>query len=71
MLPEEWMYGGWPKSGEIDIVEIIGIKFLKFSLTNYHQSFEFSPHCPILGEIVSQVLGFGSLACEANEPIQA
>ena len=24
MLPEEWVYGGWPRSGEIDIVETIG-----------------------------------------------
>jgi len=24
MLPEDWEYGGWPLSGEIDIIEIIG-----------------------------------------------
>ena len=24
MLPEDWVYGEWPLSGEIDIVEIIG-----------------------------------------------
>jgi len=24
MLPEHWVYGGWPRSGEIDIIESIG-----------------------------------------------
>lgn len=24
MLPEEWKYGGWPTSGEIDIMEFVG-----------------------------------------------
>lgn len=24
MLPEEWIYGGWPESGEIDIMEHLG-----------------------------------------------
>ena len=24
MLPTEWKYGGWPKSGEIDIMEFVG-----------------------------------------------
>lgn len=24
MLPEDWAYGGWPKSGEIDIMEHVG-----------------------------------------------
>lgn len=24
MLPEEWVYGGWPESGEIDIMEHVG-----------------------------------------------
>jgi len=24
LLPEYWVYGGWPRSGEIDMVEIIG-----------------------------------------------
>ena len=28
LLPEDWVYGGWPMSGEIDIVEIIGRKTL-------------------------------------------
>ena len=32
MLPEDWVYGGWPMSGEIDIVEIIG----KLGLNEYH-----------------------------------
>jgi len=26
MLPTDWVYGGWPQSGEIDIMEIIGNK---------------------------------------------
>jgi beta-glucanase (GH16 family) len=24
MLPTDWVYGGWPKSGEIDIMELLG-----------------------------------------------
>ena len=24
MLPTEWKYGGWPSSGEIDIMEMVG-----------------------------------------------
>lgn len=24
MLPTDWMYGGWPASGEIDIMEHVG-----------------------------------------------
>ena len=24
MLPEDWVYGEWPVSGEIDIIESIG-----------------------------------------------
>ena len=24
LLPEYWVYGDWPRSGEIDIIEIIG-----------------------------------------------
>ncbi|ELU07206.1 hypothetical protein CAPTEDRAFT_98044 [Capitella teleta] len=31
LLPENWVYGGWPMSGEIDIVEIIGNEDLKFA----------------------------------------
>lgn len=26
MLPEEWKYGGWPASGEIDIMEYVGFE---------------------------------------------
>ena len=26
MLPTDWAYGGWPKSGEIDIMEHVGFK---------------------------------------------
>ena len=24
MLPERWIYGGWPNSGEIDVMEAVG-----------------------------------------------
>ena len=30
MLPESWMYGGWPNSGEIDIMEAVGYEENKF-----------------------------------------
>merc|ERR1712055_204318 len=33
MLPENWAYGGWPASGEIDIIETIGNRDLKFAGT--------------------------------------
>lgn len=26
MLPENWVYGGWPESGEIDIMEHVGFE---------------------------------------------
>jgi beta-glucanase (GH16 family) len=29
MLPENWTYGGWPRSGEIDIMEHVGYNPLK------------------------------------------
>jgi len=29
LLPENWVYGGWPRSGEIDMVEIIGNRDLR------------------------------------------
>ena len=29
MLPENWVYGGWPLSGEIDIVESRGNRNLR------------------------------------------
>jgi hypothetical protein len=29
MLPEDWVYGGWPRSGEIDIIETIGNRDFK------------------------------------------
>mmetsp|Transcript_10574 Transcript_10574/g.22759 ORF Transcript_10574/g.22759 Transcript_10574/m.22759 type:complete len:688 (+) Transcript_10574:124-2187(+) len=30
MLPEEWVYGGWPRSGEIDVMEAVGYETDKF-----------------------------------------
>jgi len=29
LLPEDWVYGGWPRSGEIDIIETIGNRDLQ------------------------------------------
>mmetsp|Transcript_22404 Transcript_22404/g.34596 ORF Transcript_22404/g.34596 Transcript_22404/m.34596 type:complete len:585 (-) Transcript_22404:45-1799(-) len=29
-LPEEWVYGGWPNSGEIDVMEAVGYEENKF-----------------------------------------
>jgi beta-glucanase (GH16 family) len=34
LLPQDWAYGGWPMSGEIDIVEIIGNRQLVCDGTN-------------------------------------
>jgi hypothetical protein len=31
LLPENWRYGGWPASGEIDMVEIIGNRYLRMN----------------------------------------
>lgn len=33
LLPENWVYGNWPRSGEIDMVETIGNRDLKFTST--------------------------------------
>jgi beta-glucanase (GH16 family) len=30
LLPEDWVYGGWPNSGEIDVMEAVGYEENKF-----------------------------------------
>jgi len=34
LLPENWVYGGWPRSGEIDIVEIVGNEDFRWPADN-------------------------------------
>ncbi|MCX6151253.1 MAG: glycoside hydrolase family 16 protein [Ignavibacteriales bacterium] len=44
MLPTDWTYGGWPESGEIDIMEMLGNETTKiygtlhYTTNNQHQS---------------------------------
>jgi beta-glucanase (GH16 family) len=39
MLPETWVYGGWPDSGEIDIVEMVGYETDKFHASVHTKSY--------------------------------
>ena len=50
MLPEEWVYGGWPDSGEIDIMEANGGSLygtsaaLHFSKVAHQDTYEYGYH---------------------------
>jgi beta-glucanase (GH16 family) len=39
LLPEQWVYGGWPKSGEIDVMEAVGYEENKFHGSIHTESF--------------------------------
>ncbi len=39
MLPEEWAYGGWPESGEIDIMEHVGYEPERVYATVHTEAF--------------------------------
>ena len=39
MLPTDWVYGGWPKSGEIDIMEQVGYDPLKVHMSVHTESY--------------------------------
>jgi len=50
MLPTDWVYGGWPKSGEIDIMEHVG-----YDMNNIHGTIHVGNHYggnPIGNEIL-------------------
>lgn len=42
MLPTDWVYGGWPNSGEIDILEHVGydqnVVHISVHTKDYHHS---------------------------------
>ncbi|MCW9706425.1 glycoside hydrolase family 16 protein [Fodinibius salsisoli] len=42
MLPEEWVYGGWPSSGEIDIMEHVGHEPNRIYATAHTEAFNHS-----------------------------
>jgi beta-glucanase (GH16 family) len=39
MLPTDWEYGGWPRSGEIDIMEQVGYDPFKIHMTVHTESY--------------------------------
>jgi beta-glucanase (GH16 family) len=41
MLPTDWTYGGWPKSGEIDIMEHVGFDPDNIHITAHTQAYYF------------------------------
>ncbi len=42
MLPTDWAYGGWPKSGEIDIMEHVGFDQNKVHVTVHTEAYNHS-----------------------------
>lgn len=44
MLPTDWKYGGWPKSGEIDIMEHVGYEPNKIFGTVHTEAYNHSIH---------------------------
>lgn len=42
MLPTDWAYGGWPKSGEIDIMEHVGYDQNKVHITVHTEAYNHS-----------------------------
>lgn len=44
MLPKDWKYGGWPKSGEIDIMEHVGYAPDKIFGTVHTEAYNHSIH---------------------------
>ena len=44
MLPTDWSYGGWPNSGEIDIMEHVGFKMDSVFCSIHTQSFNHIIH---------------------------
>ena len=42
MLPTDWAYGGWPKSGEIDIMEHVGFDPNKVHITVHTEAYNHS-----------------------------
>lgn len=42
MLPTDWEYGGWPKSGEIDIMEHVGFDQDRVHITVHTESYNHS-----------------------------
>lgn len=41
MLPTDWVYGGWPKSGEIDIMEHVGFDPNRIHVTAHTEAYYF------------------------------
>jgi len=61
MLPTEWKYGDWPKSGEIDIMEFVGYEPDRVHGTVHTQSFNHS-----IGTQKGSSLRFTDLATAAH-----
>ena len=41
MLPTDYVYGGWPKSGEIDIMEHVGYELNKVHISTHTEAYNF------------------------------
>jgi beta-glucanase (GH16 family) len=62
MLPTDWKYGGWPKSGEIDIMEFVGYMPDSIFGSAHTESFNH-----ILGTQSTKGIYFGDLATAYHE----
>ncbi len=51
MLPTDWVYGGWPKSGEIDIMEHVGYEMGKVHGTIHTEAYNHSIGTQLGGSI--------------------
>lgn len=52
MLPTDWAYGGWPKSGEIDIMEQVGYDPFKVHMTVHTESYNHTRNTQKSGTLI-------------------
>ncbi len=59
MLPTDWEYGGWPKSGEIDIMEHVGYEMGKIHGTIHTEAYNHS-----IGTQLGGTIGVNNVASQ-------
>ncbi|MDW3197487.1 MAG: carbohydrate-binding protein [Cytophagales bacterium] len=66
MLPTDWAYGGWPGSGEIDIMEHVGFDFGNVHASTHSENYNFKTGGNPTGSIYASDVSsnFHTYACE-------